>query len=318
MMKDYHICLSIEEMDPDFARMKHALEKIANVTVVGLSGYSLAGFDIFIGKKMSREILATADQLQLIFAYKTGVDDFPLDEIAKRGIQVINSHADSDFIAQYAFGLGISLTSRIPEFDKKFRRGIWYDHENPYWKSIFEMKIGLAGYGHIGQAIHKILYNNRIDTYTINRGKKYAHIKTVPDLTTLCDTCDMLILSLPKIPATDCIIDREMLTHLKNKYLVNVGRGNCIDLRALFDALNNKELAGAAIDTWNQKPAKDEVDFFPFEVPLHTLDNIVLSPHQAMKVSRGHEQYVTDITKKVISYILTGELSDIVDLQKGY
>ena len=104
MMKDYHICLSIEEMDPDFARMKHALEKIANVTVVGLSGYSLAGFDIFIGKKMSREILATADQLQLIFAYKTGVDDFPLDEIAKRGIHVINSHADSDFIAQYAFG----------------------------------------------------------------------------------------------------------------------------------------------------------------------------------------------------------------------
>ena len=48
MMKDYHICLSVEEMDPDFARMKHALEKIANVTIVGLSGYSLAGFDIFI------------------------------------------------------------------------------------------------------------------------------------------------------------------------------------------------------------------------------------------------------------------------------
>ena len=312
------ICLSVAEMDSSFEKMVKELEKIADVEVKGLDIDSLAGYDIFIGKKMSADLLKTADSLKVIFAYKTGVDDFPLAELSDRRIQVVNSHADAVFIAQYAFGLAISLSNRITEFDKKFRRGIWYDLESPYWKSLFEMKIGLLGYGHIGKEVHKILKNNGIEAYTINRGKTYTDIQTVDSLEELCEKTDMLILSLPKTKDTDVLIDAQILKLLKEKYIVNVGSSNCIDQEALYKALETKQLTGAAIDTWDKKPGKYETDFYPTVLPFEDLENIVLSPHQAMKVDVGHDCYVMDILQKVIHYLEAGELSDVVDLKKGY
>ena len=314
----FRICLSIAETDASFAKMEESLREVAEVDVKGLDGFSLAGYDIFIGKKMSTEMLTTADRLKVIFAYKTGVDDFPLEEIARKNIQVVNSHADAVFIAQYAFGLAISLSNRITEFDKKFRRGIWYDRESPYWKSFFEMKVGLLGYGHIGREIHKILKNNHIEAYTLNRGKNYQDIHVTDTLEELCDSVDMLILSLPKTRETDAIINEEMLAHLEGKYLVNVGRSNSIDQPALYNALKDGKIGGAAIDTWDKKPGKEEKNFYPTTLPFMELENIVLSPHQAMKVDVGHDRYVMDTLKKVLCYMETGKLSDVVDLQKGY
>ena len=140
------------------------LGEYAQVDVVGLSGYDLSGYDVFIGKRMSIRALKTADQLKIAFAYKTGVDDFPLKEMAEKGVMLVNSHVDADIIAEYAFGLSISLVNRITECDKKLRKGIWYDNTNPYWESFFDMKVGLLGYGHIGRHINTLLRRNGIET----------------------------------------------------------------------------------------------------------------------------------------------------------
>lgn len=180
------------------------------------------------------------------------------------------------------------------------------------------MKVGLVGYGHIGKEIHRILKNNGIESYTINRGKTYPDIHTTDFLEELCEKVDMLILSLPKTKDTDVLINEKVLKHLRGKYLVNVGRSNCIDQEALYHALETKQLAGAAIDTWDKKPGKYEKNFYPSKQPFQDLENIVLSPHQAMKVNVGHERYVMDILQKVLHYVQTSELSDVVDLQKGY
>lgn len=316
----YRICVSISEIDEAFKKMIDELKRIADVDVVGLDGFSLKDYDIFIGKKLTMDCLATANRLKIIFAYKTGVDDFPLAEIKRRNILVVNSHANSKVIAQYSFGLAVSMANRITEFDRKFREGIWYDKDLPYWETIYDMKIGLLGFGHIGREIHQLLCANGIETYTLNRGKKYPDsIHTVTTLEELCDKTNMLIISLPKTSDTDVLIDRSILQHMAGKYIVNVGRSNCIDQQALYDALKSEEsLAGAAIDTWDKKPFNNDGKFYPTTIPFIHLDNVVLSPHQAMKVKRGHELYVTDITRKVIAYIQEGALSDVIDLTKGY
>lgn len=317
---NYKICLSIAERDEEFEKMIDTLQKYAKVTVVGLDNFSLQGFDIFIGKKLPPAILETADQLKVIFAYKTGVDDFPLKELAQKNILLVNSHANAKVIAQYAFGLAVSMANRITEFDRKFRNGIWYDKDLPYWETIYDMKIGLLGFGHIGKAIHALLCANGIETYTLNRGKTYPDtIKTVDTLEELCDATNMLILSLPKTSDTNVLINKEILDRMKDKYIVNVGRSNCIDQQALYDALcQDGSLKGAAIDTWDKKPVNHQGQFYPTDIPFIDLDNVVLSPHQAMKVKRGHGLYVSDITNKVITYITQGQLSDTIDLNQGY
>ena len=312
------ICLSIAKLDKEFDGMIEILGEFAEVSVVGLSGYSLEGYDIFIGKKMSKAALKTADKLKIAFAYKTGVDDFPLKEMEEKGIILVNSHIDADIIAEYAFGLSISLVNRITECDKKLRMGIWYDNKNPYWESIFDMKVGLLGFGHIGKNINALLKRNGIKTYTLKRGKTRTEIETVETLDELYELCDLIILSLPKTPETDNIIDETALKKLKDKYIVNVGRSNSIDQKALYKALKKGEIAGAAIDTWDKKPVDKNSTLNPSEQPFTELDNIVLSPHQATRINSGHQRYVSDITEKVIRYIESGEIIDRIDYKKGY
>lgn len=312
------ICLSIAKEDSEFRKMKQKLEQFAQVDVVDLSGYDLSGYDIFIGKRMSVRALETADRLKVAFAYKTGVDNFPLEEMEKRGIALVNSHADANVVAEYAFGLSVSLVNRITECDKKLREGIWYDNVRPYWESFFDMKVGLLGYGRIGKHLNRLLRRNEIETFTLNRGKTYTDIVAVDTLEELIDRTDILILSLPKTPDTDQIINERMLSRMGGKYIVNVGRSNSIDQAALYDALVKGTVLGAAIDTWDKKPKNKDSKLNPSKLPFVELNNVVLSPHQATRIKAGHQRYVADTVEKVIRYITTGEITDQVDLKKGY
>ena len=312
------ILLSISELDSSFSKMVEILSQYATVDVVDLTNYSLKGYDIFIGKKLPKNKLVEADKLKYIFAYKTGVDDFPLAELEKMGITLINSHADSRIIAEYAFGLSVALVNRINEFDLNLRQGIWYDNENMYWKSIFGMKVGLFGYGHIGKEIHKILSQNNISVSTIDRGHKYENIHLVNSLEELVKHCDLVICSVPKTPQTDKVFNSHMFSLMKNKFIVNVGRSNIIDEAAMYNALKNATIGGAAIDTWDEKPKNKITKLMPSEYSFHDLNNIILSPHAAMRVENGHDRYVMDVTNNVIGLLTKGNVYNIVSYKKGY
>ena len=317
-MKDIKILLSISELDDAFSKMVESLREYASVDVVDLQNFSLADYDIFIGKKLSKSKLSEANKLKYIFAYKTGVDDFPLAELEERGIILINSHADSSIIAEYAFGLSVALVNRINEFDLNLRQGIWYDIDNMYWKSIFNMKVGLFGYGHIGRDIHSILLQNHIETATIDRGHKYENIHLVNSLEELVNYCDLIICSVPKSPKTDNLFNKEMLALMKEKFIVNVGRSNVINEKELYEVLKNKQIGGAAIDTWEEKPKNKRTKLMPSEYSFHDLNNIILSPHAAMRVENGHERYVMDVTQNVIGLITKGEVYNVISYKKGY
>lgn len=310
------VCMNVDALDAAFTQMRDTLSEYAVVTVAE-GDYSLSGVDIFIGKKLDEKKLAAADKLKAVFAYKTGVDDFPIAALKNKGVTLCNSHINSEYIAEYAFSLALAVTGRVAEFDRRMRAGDWAV-DNPYWKSLFSMHVGLVGYGAIGRAVHQILLANNIATYTLDRGKAYENITAVKDLDELCSVCDLLILSLPKTPDTDKMFDARVFSMLKGKYIVNVGRNNCIDEAALYNALKSGTLAGAAIDTWREKQRDKNKPLKPFDVPFDTLDNIVLSSHKAMQAYDGHLKYVLDTTDNVVSYINGNTPRNIVDYNKGY
>lgn len=317
-MEKKRILLSIQEMDEPFSKMVSVLKEYAEVEVCDLDNYSLKDIDIFIGKKLKKEKLNDANKLKYIFAYKTGVDDFPLEELEKRNITLVNSHADASIIAEYAFGLSIALVNRINEFDYNLRKGIWYDKHDLYWKSFFDMKVGLFGYGHIGKEIHKLLIQNNIETYTIDRGHTYQNIKLVSSLEELVDTVDIIITSVPKTNDTNNVFNASIFDKMYKKYIVNVGRSNSINQNDLYNYLKENKIGGAAIDTWDEKPKDKNTLLMPSYLPFETLDNIILSPHAAMRVATGHQRYVEDITNNVLNHLLGKEIKNIVSLKKGY
>ena len=187
-----------------------------------------------------------------------------------------------------------------------------------YWKSIFNMKVGLFGYGHIGRDIHSILLQNHIETATIDRGHKYENIHLVNSLEELVNYCDLIICSVPKTPKTDNLFNKEMLALMKEKFIVNVGRSNVINEKELYEVLKNKQIGGAAIDTWEEKPKNKRTKLMPSEYSFHDLNNIILSPHAAMRVENGHERYVMDVTQNVIGLITKGEVYNVISYKKGY
>lgn len=318
MSDKINIMLSIAAPDAQFDNMEKTLSKYAKVTVVGLDGYSLRGVDYFIGKKLTAAALDGADRLKGVFAYKTGVDDFPLERLAEKGVLLCNSHVNSEIIAQYAFTLAAALVARIVDFDRRMRVGDWAG-EYPYWHSIFDMRVGLVGFGSIGGEIYKILANNDIPVFTIDRGRNYpSGVTTVPTLEELCRNTDMLILSLPKTEKTDKLIDAEILSLLRGKFIVNVGRSNCIDEDALYASLAGGELAGAAIDTWRQKPSAVSERLKPFDAPFDKLDNIIMSSHKAMQIKSGHARYVSDTLDNIVGVLNGRAPRNVVDLHTGY
>ncbi len=309
--------LSIDGLDKPFEEMRAELQRGGHhVTVADSTQYDLKGVEIFIGKRMTGAQLSEADCLRAIFAYKTGADEFPVEELYQRGIPLVNSHVNSDLIAQYAVGLAVSLVNRIVNFDRNMRRGNW-SLDDPFWKSIFGMRVGLVGYGGIGQAADKLLRRMGIATCTLNRGKIYP-IPVYDTLPELCGNCDLLILSLPKTGDTANLFDEKMLAHLKGKYIVNVGRSSAIDEAALYNALSSGMLRGAAIDTWRQKAKRADERLLPFGHPFEELDNVILSPHKAMQTAEGHARYVYDTLESVKAYLQDGTLRNTVDLKKGY
>jgi len=318
---DWKVCLSVSSLTPETEKLVELLRNKAVVDVVGLSGYSLEGYDIFIGKKMSEETLATADKLKTIFAYKTGVDDFPMKTLRERGIRLVNSHASAEYVAEYTLGLCFSLVNRITESDRNLRKGKWYDTEKPYWKSLFGMKVGLLGYGNIGRKVHQLMERLGIPCVTLDRGKVYENIELADSVEALCDKTDLLVLSLPDTGATDRMVNEAVLTHLEGKYIVNVGRSNCFDEEALYNALRDGRLAGFASDTWDYKykPSKSTEPWVKLsEYPFAELDNVVISPHQATRVADGYGRYVFDVLRKVLRYIEDGILEGEVNLDKEY
>ena len=309
------ILLSVDKMNAAYQKLYDKLSAVADVAIVGVDEFDLTDVDILIGKKLGVKELATANKLKAVFTYKTGVDDFALDKFQEMGITLCNSHANSGYIAQYAFALALALTARVVEYDKNLRQGDWSINLN--WKSLFNMKVGLVGYGAIGKDIHKLLSANGIETYTLNRGKTYEGIATVDTLVELCEVSDLLILSLPKTAETNDMFNAEIFSHLAGKYIVNVGRGNCIDEEALYQSLVNGGVAGAAIDTWRTK-SRSEQKLFPSQKHFERLNNVLLSPHKAMMVDDGHDKYAMDVLDNVLSYLDGKPPRNVVNLNSGY
>ena len=315
-MAHMKILLSVAKADPKYQPMVDELQKLAEVEYVPLTGYSLQDVDVFVGKSLTEEELLEANKLKVVFAYKTGVENFPLAALAKKGITLCNSHADSKMIAQYALSLSSTLLSNIVSRDANLRKGNWQSSE---WRSLYDCKVGLLGFGNIGKEIYRYLQMNKIPVVLLDRGYQ-AEASKAKDIYDLADKSDLIISSLPDTPETKGMLDKKFFSHLKGKYLIEIGRTSDLKWGDLYDALRNG-MGGAAIDGFSFSPSNrndiltlKEATGYDFE----SLDNVVLSPHCATQGANGRDNYVEDVQDNLLGYLHGKPLRNVVDLKKGY
>ncbi|CAF3792398.1 unnamed protein product [Rotaria sp. Silwood1] len=194
-----------------------------------------------------------------------------------------------------------------------------------------DRKIGLLGYGAINKKVHKFLSGFDVEFHILKRSweksdeiiaKKYLPSQLNEFLTEV----DTLIIALPDTDETNNLIgtkELELLGKNKKSVLVNIARGAIINEEALYNALKNNVIAGAALDVWyNYHPESDgdgkKYLYDSKKFPFHELDNVILSPHRAASPHDDLKRW--DEVIENISRFANGEKGFIntVDITKGY
>ena len=229
--------------------------------------------------KMPRDLIEELDNCKIIARYATGFDGIDLDACTEKGIYVCNV-ADycRDEVSTYALSLLLEMVTRVGKHNQWTHDGNWFGMPGKQ-HSLKNQVIGVISFGRIARAyIEKIkpLCNN-IWVYDIHADAEAiraagAEPKTLDEIYA---GADYISLHCPLTPETHHMINKEAFKKMKNTAVViNVARGPVVSEEDLIWALENHEIAGAALDVMEQEPPEKDNPLFGF-------DNVLITPHTA-------------------------------------
>jgi len=236
-----------------------------------------------LSDKIDAEIFDAAPKLKIVAQMAVGYDNIDVEEATRRGIYVTNTPGVlTETTADFAWALLMAIARRVVEADRYVREGKWKVGWHPSMllgRDVYGATLGIIGAGRIGSAVAKrarcfnmkILYYDVIPNPQIEKetGAKFV------DLDTLLKESDFISIHVPLTKETYHMINAEKLKLVKKTaYIINTARGPIIDEKALYEALKEGRLAGAALDVFEQEPISPDN-------PLLKLYNVILAPHIA-------------------------------------
>jgi len=241
--------------------------------VEALPGVSavIAGSDKFTARG-----LATADRLRVISRVGVGFDAIDLAAATQKRVVVTTSPVQPLFeaMADHTFGLMIGISRHIPALDRSVKAGHWARQMGPH---LFHRTLGIVGLGRIGKEVAKVArgFQMSLLCYDVVHDDAFARELglTYVDLPELLRAADYVTIHTPLNASTRGLMNRERLALMKpTAYLVNTSRGPVVDEEALYWALTNGIIAGAATDVFQKEPPDPSN-------PLLQLDNLIATPH---------------------------------------
>ncbi len=238
-----------------------------------------------------------------------------------------NIHYNAQQTAEMAVALLFAAAKFIVPYDQSLRRADWTPRYQPPRAFLLHGKTALIlGYGSIGQAIGRMLKGIGMTVIgTVRSGalqRPFAdEIHPQSALPTLLPRANFLLIALPLTDETRGLIGAPELALLPDAaVLINIGRGPIVDEHALYTALTTGKLAAAGLDVWWNYP-KDEpsrANTPPANVPLHELENVVLSPHRGGQVRERDESWATALAEMINTFARGEEMPNRVNLEIGY
>jgi hydroxypyruvate reductase len=274
--------LAVSQIPPDLRAALAQRYELANYAdLKGASGEApiAPGFNIAVTMGVYGANAALMDKLpdlRLIACNGAGLERIDLAEAKRRGIAVCHTPDElAEDVADCAIALTYAIMRRVVEADRFVRAGRWAKERIAPSRRLAGKTVGVVGLGRIGTlvAMRAEAIGMRVH-YLGPRPKPDTPYPFVADIRQLAAEADVLILSCPGGEATRNLVDRHVLERLgPDGYLVNVARGSVVDEAALIAALQDKKIAGAALDVFASEPNLDP--------RFLALDNVVLAPHSA-------------------------------------
>jgi D-3-phosphoglycerate dehydrogenase len=221
---------------------------------------------------------AYAPRLKVISKWGTGIDAIDSDAAARLGVQVCNTPgAFTDPVADSVMSYILAFARSVPWMDQAMKAGHW---EKIPGRALSECTLGVVGVGKIGKAVlrrarsfgMRLLGNDIVE---IDQAFLWDIGVEMVTLDQLLSLSDFLSLNCDLNPSSCRLINREAFTKMHPQaVLINTSRGQVIDENALVEALQQGQIAGAGLDVFEDEP-------LPAGHPLMTMENVLLSPHNA-------------------------------------
>lgn len=252
---------------------------------------AISDVDVLVTLAFTREMATAAKRLRLIQVPGAGLDR--IDRAAMpSSVSLSKVHGHERGIAEYVMGAIVALSRNFDRLDSSLREGRWESQwapgvPPPAWPELAERTLGILGYGGIGQAVARRARAFDMSVVAIRRdvgrsaGDDLARLGTLEILDDVLRVSDFLVITLPLTPETKGLLGARELALLKRTAIVvNVARAQIVDEDALYAALAERRIAGAALDVWYRYPSGPG-PVLPASRPFHELPNVLMTPHVA-------------------------------------
>ncbi|MCW3807812.1 NAD(P)-dependent oxidoreductase [Plebeiibacterium marinum] len=264
------------------------------------------------GHKLSNDIIDQAPNLKLIANFGVGYDNIDIPYVTKKGITVTNTPDPvTEPTAELAMGLMVAVSRQIGYLNNQLRKpgGVVTGVMKNLSTTLSGKTLGIIGMGAIGQALArralafgmKIVYHNRKQLSAETESKYMA---TKVNMETLLRESDIVSLNCPLTPETKHLIGAEAFEKMKDSaILINTARGPVVNQNALIKAIQNKLIAGAGLDVYENEP------HIPQE--LLEMDQVVLTPHTGTATLETREA-MSRLVSKIIRNFFDGTLTGYI------
>ena len=266
-------------------------------------------------ERIDEEVMDASENLKVISNYAVGFNNIDVEAATERGIYVTNTPGIlTDTTADYAFALLMAVARRIPEADRNIRARKWIHAWGPKMfvgSDIHGKTLDIIGLGRIGRALVKRAqgFDMKVIYYDMMRDKSQEEklsIRYAP-METVLEQADYVSIHVPRTDSTHHMISDKELTMMKERaYLINTSRGPVVDEDALYRALRDGTIAGAALDVFEEKPISHSS-------PLLGLDNIIMTHHIASASVETRIKMATTAAENLVSVLKCVESPNLVN-----
>lgn len=222
---------------------------------------------------LTAEVLRSAEKLKVISRCGTGVDSIDREVAAELGIKIFTTpDAPTQAVAELTIGLMLDLLRTISEQSNQLKLGKW---KQGMGYLLSGKTLGILGLGRIGKRVVELTqpFNLKYIAWDVSPDRQFASRFNIEltSLGKLLRKADIVTIHLPYTLELEGVIgDRELSLMKQEAFLLNTARGGLVDETALYKALKEGEISGAALDTFEQEP---------YTGPLRQVDNVILTPH---------------------------------------
>ena len=253
--------------------------------------------------KITADVIQAGKRLQVIGRAGVGVDNIDVEAATKKGIVVVNAPTGNTIsAAEHTLAMMLALARHIPQANTKLKGGEWR-RQDFMGTELRNKTLGIVGLGNVGSEVARRAksFDMRLIAHDPFASVEYARNLGVAlvNLDELLREADFITMHTPLNEKTKGLINTKQLAMVKPSVrIINCARGGVIDEEALFNAVENGQVAGAAVDVFTEEPAKNNI--------LFKSDKILVTPHLAASTAEAQTGAALDVSEQVIT-VLNGK-----------